>query len=164
MDTKLIESPEWPRSLKDIAREEGLGEGGVDPSIIDGLSAHELGQLGELLAIAYLQDRGYAVLEHSYRCVEGEADIIVHDEAKDEVVLVEVKTRRRTAPMGDELYPEEAVDLRKRTRYRRIAHCYVMEHYPVRAIRFDIVSVVVRCGCIAEIEHLHSAFDWEMER
>lgn len=50
----------------------------------------------------------------------------------------------------------------KARRYRRIASCYLMEHYPLKAIRFDAVGVTIRGGHIAEIEHQYNAFDWQV--
>lgn len=133
-----------------------------DPALLENLSTKELGRLGEQIARAYLETRGYVVETCGYRCREGEADLIVLDPDSGECVLVEVKTRR--APAGETTYPELAVDERKRARYARIAACYVLEHFPVFAVRFDIVAVSLRSGFNAEIEHLFSAFEWDGDR
>ena len=126
------------------------------------LTRKELGDLGECIAEAYLVARGYDILERKWRCSEGEADLIAYDNVDDEVVLVEVKTRR--CARGDrDTYPEEAVDARKQRRYRRIASCYVLAHYPVPAIRFDVVAVIIENGTVADISHIYSAFDWVSE-
>ncbi|WP_102337422.1 YraN family protein [Collinsella provencensis] len=125
-----------------------------------------LGALGEEVAAWYLEERGYVIVERNYRCPEGEADIVVLDEDNSEVVLVEVKTRRERSGI-DMTYPEEAVTPHKRQRYRRIAHYYAAEHYPVPAIRFDVIAVCIdpdqeaRTGTI---HHICRAFDWEAER
>ena len=133
----------------------------LDPAhLSDDLTPHEIGVLGEAIAASYLEDRGYEVLEHGYRCREGEADLIAYDYDSNEVVLVEVKSRR--ARPGEDVRPEEAVDGRKRARYRRIASCYVMDRFPVLSIRFDVVSVVFYTGTDAGITHFFSVFDWEV--
>ena len=81
----------------------------LDPAhLSDDLTPHEIGVLGEAIAASYLEDRGYEVLEHGYRCREGEADLIAYDYDSNEVVLVEVKSRR--ARPGEDVRPEEAVD------------------------------------------------------
>lgn len=126
------------------------------------LTPHELGVLGELLASTYLEELGYEILEHNYRCSEGEADLIAYDHAADEVVLIEVKSRR--ARPGEPLFPEEAVDARRRKRYRRIAACYLMDRFPVLAVRFDVIAITFSSGHLADLEHLYNAFDWEAER
>lgn len=117
-----------------------------------------LGSLGEELAARYLEDRGYEVVERNYRCGEGEADLVVYDGASDQVVLVEVKTRRRGR---ERPFPEEAVTPGKRKTYRRIAYQFAAEHYPCPAIRFDVVAVTLAADNVGEIRHLYGAFDWE---
>ena len=82
------------------------------------------------------------------------------DELDDVVVMAEVKTRRVALDCDTRVFPEEAVNAQKQRRYRRIASCYLMEHYPLKAIRFDAVGVTIRGGHIAEIEHQYTAFDW----
>ena len=95
--------------------------------------------LGELITIDYFNERGYTLLEQGYRCTEGEADLVLLDELDDVVVMAEVKTRRVALDCTTRVFPEEAVDAQKQRRYRRIASCYLMEHYPLKAIRFDAV-------------------------
>lgn len=128
---------------------------------LEGMNHKQLGLTGELLAASYLEERGYEILEHSYRCSEGEADLIVYDFESNEVVLVEVKSRRARA--GEEPRPEEAVDKKKCARYRRIASCYLMDRFPIVSLRFDVVSIVFYSGTEATITHFYSVFDWEAE-
>ena len=52
---------------------------------------HEIGKLGEDLAIKYLKEKGYEIIERNFRCKQGEIDIIA--KAKEEYVFIEVKTR-----------------------------------------------------------------------
>ena len=142
-------------------------DGGVDavslePSFIESLSTRELCEVGELCAISYLADRGYEILDHHYRCPAGEADIVAYDMTEDQIVMIEVKTRR-SAVNPDGVYPEEAVDHKKRERYKQIASFYCRDKYPVYSIRFDVVGITVKSGCLAQIEHIFDAFDWEME-
>lgn len=134
-----------------------------DDGFLDSLNNKELGTLGESLAASYLEQRGYEILERNYRCPEGEADLIAYDGGDDSVVLVEVKTRRMRSE-DDPVYPEEAVNAKKERRYRRIAYCYAMEHFPTPSIRFDVVAVSLVSGCVASIEHLYNAFDWDADR
>lgn len=124
------------------------------------LTPKELGRAGEDLAARYLEDRGYRIIDRGYRCPAGEADIIAYDELSDRIVLAEVKTRRlKSARM--QVFPEEAVDGRKRARYHRIAACYAMDHFPTCAIRFDVVGIRIVQGELEGIEHLEAAFDWD---
>lgn len=128
---------------------------------LEALTPHELGHIGEVIAACYLEHRGYDILERGYRCPEGEADLIAYDPADDVIVLVEVKTRR-VARFND-LYPEEAVDREKRARYRRIASQFLMDRFPVLSLRFDVVSIQVKAGQDARIDHFFDVFKWEAE-
>lgn len=124
-----------------------------------GLPNKLLGTVGEELAARYLEQRGYEVVERNYRCPEGEADLVAYDAEDDEVVLVEVKTRRSSRD-GTEVFPEEAVLAEKQRRYRRIAYHFAAERYPVPSIRFDVIAVTLKPANIGEIRHLCGAFDW----
>lgn len=124
------------------------------------LTSLELGRVGEEIAVRHLERLGYEIVQRNYRCREGEADIVAYDPGADAVVLVEVKTRRAPANSRG-LYPEEAVDGKKRKRYRRIAACFLMENFPVPSIRFDVVAVTVTGDRTAHVRHILAAFDWD---
>lgn len=134
----------------------------LTPEEVAALGPKSLGSLGEVLAACYLDARGYEVLEHNYRCPEGEADLIAYDPESDDIVLVEVKTRRARA--SDQLFPEEAVDNAKRRRYRRIAACYIMDHYPVLSMRFDVIAITIIGDNDADLSHYFDVFGWEAGR
>ena len=68
------------QQLKECWEEGELDCGSITPEFIKGLSLRELGMLGELIAIDYFNERGYALLEQGYRCSEGEADLALLDE------------------------------------------------------------------------------------
>ncbi|MBN1331355.1 YraN family protein [Candidatus Dojkabacteria bacterium] len=55
-----------------------------------------LGNLGEELCCDYLARKGYQVLARNYRKWGGEIDIIARDREQQEIVFIEVKTRRDT--------------------------------------------------------------------
>lgn len=132
-------------------------------AMLDAMTTKEIGDVGESLAANYLHQCGFDLIEFNYRCPEGEADLIAFDPEMEQVVLVEVKTRRLQG-RKESVYPEEAVTSRKECRYRRIATFYAMERFPVPSIRFDVVAVTLVPGCLAAFEHIAGAFDWEAER
>lgn len=134
--------------------------GQLDTEYLESLNAKELGELGEIVAMKYLDSHDFSIEEHHYRCDEGEADIVAQDLLHNELVFVEVKARRARRP-NDEIYPEEAVDRRKIQRYRRIAGCYGMEHFPSPRMRFDVVAVLFRDCNKARIRHFRDVFQWE---
>ena len=131
----------------------------LEPSDVDKLSPYELGRFGEALAATYLVHAGCQVLDRNFRCAAGEADLVVYDQITDEVVLVEVKSRRVRATDPD-LFPEEAVDEEKLRRYRRILSCYVRENYPVPHVRFDVIALSFHRGRQVDVDHLKDVFSW----
>ena len=91
----------------------------------------------EKIAGAYLEERGYEILQYNYRCKCGEIDIVARDGAY--LVFCEVKYRS-----GEEKgHPLEAVDARKQARISRCAMYYVtskgMTDVPCR---FDVVGIL----------------------
>jgi putative endonuclease len=78
-----------------------------------------LGQLGEDLAVRYLERRGYVILERNYRCAHGEVDIVCRD--NERLAFVEVRARRGTA-YGT---PEESVTASKQARLATVARDYL---------------------------------------
>lgn len=101
-------------------------------------STRALGERGEHQARAYLSAIGYRVVATNWRCREGEIDIVALD--GDEVVVVEVKTRR-SSRFGPAV---EAVTHEKHLRLRRLAALWMRGH-EVRAtgVRLDVVGVEI---------------------
>jgi len=96
----------------------------------------ELGRTGERLAAEVLMGQGYRILERNFRCSYGEIDLVAED--GDDLVFIEVKTRRGTA-YGR---PEEAVTLRKQRKLLEIASYYLDLHTcSERSWRIDVVAV-----------------------
>lgn len=101
-------------------------------------SPHELGKRGEEAAACFLERREYEILDRNWKCIAGEADIVALQD--DTLCFIEVKTRK-DAQKG---FPSEAVDTRKRSRYERIAACYLKDHdYADVRVRFDIIAILV---------------------
>ena len=95
-----------------------------------------LGRQGEELTARYLKKHGYKILERNFSTPFGEADLIALK--KGTYCFVEVKTRTK------EEYglPSEAVDARKRERYRKIAWFYCNMPREEVPCRFDVASVL----------------------
>ena len=111
------------------------------------------GKLGEDLACAELERRGYAIIARRYRRRGGEIDIIARDGAT--VVFVEVKTREG-AEYGE---PYEAVTAFKRRRMGQIAVDFLARRHLIESpCRFDVVSIVWSGERVA-IEVFKSAFE-----
>ncbi|MCS7083075.1 MAG: YraN family protein [Bacteroidetes bacterium] len=116
----------------------------------------ELGRQGEALAAAYLERKGWRILDRNYRFERAEVDLVATDGR--EIVFVEVKTRA-SLDMG---YPEEAVTAHKQRQLYRVAQAWLQERRMWGApIRFDILAIVWPPGGQPSIEHLEDAL-WEM--
>ena len=95
-----------------------------------------LGRKGEQMAADALRERGYHIVERNFRCRYGEIDLIA--EERDDLVFVEVKTRRGSA-FGR---PEEAVTLTKRRKLAEVASYYLDMHAEGdRSWRIDVVAI-----------------------
>lgn len=117
---------------------------------------HQLGRLGEELSACYLASAGYEIVARNYRTPWGEADLICRDHKENDLVLVEVKTR-----LGEEACPEEAVDRRKRLRYRNITLEYLRTHEEDEQVRFDVMAVSILGENCARLRHCTNLCIWE---
>jgi len=116
-------------------------------------SPHELGKRGEEAAACFLERREYEILDRNWKCIAGEADIVALQD--DTLCFIEVKTRK-DAQKG---FPSEVVDTRKRSRYERIAACYLKDHdYADVRVRFDIIAILVLGEDRAFLRHHLNAF------
>jgi putative endonuclease len=112
-----------------------------------------VGIMGENLACAELERRGYAILARRYRCRSGEIDIVARDGRT--TVFVEVKARdgRRFGSGPD------AVNWVKRRRIMACAAAYLARNRLMdRACRFDVVAIDL-AGKVPVIEVYRGAFD-----
>jgi putative endonuclease len=97
-----------------------------------------LGQLGEDLACAELERRGYAILARRFRTRVGEIDIVADD--RGTVVFVEVKTRVGSDFGGG----AAAVTVWKQRRLAMVASQFLARRGGLNArCRFDVVTVDV---------------------
>ena len=97
----------------------------------------KIGSHYEQQVAAFLQQKGFEILELNYRCRCGEIDIIARD--GNYLVFVEVKYRK-SSNAGNAL---EAIDARKAAQVRRVAQMYLYQkHYSENTpCRFDAAGV-----------------------
>ncbi len=108
-----------------------------------------LGAYGEVLAARFLTRQGLVLLDHNWRCAEGEIDLVLRDGTT--LVICEVKTRTSTA-CGT---PHEAITKAKVNRLRRLASAWLRAHsaHP-DDVRLDLVTVLGPRSSTPEIEHI----------
>jgi len=116
----------------------------------------KLGQRGEELAAAHLEELGCVVRERNWRCPAGEMDIVAEDGGC--LVFVEVRTRR-----GREYgSPEESVTPAKQAKLVEVAQTYLQEHSWDGDWRIDVVAVEMTSrGKLLRVELIKNAVtDW----
>ncbi len=113
----------------------------------------DIGNKGEDLAVKFLRQKGYLIVEKNFKTKFGEIDIIAKD--NNTIVFVEVKTRTNDY-FG---YPFEAVDERKRMKLKNLALIFMKKYNKEFPIRFDIVSILFMSNGNKKIEHIKDAFE-----
>lgn len=113
-----------------------------------------LGGAGERLAVAYLQERRFKIVEQNYRCRGGEIDIVARDGKI--YVFIEVKCRL-SACYGP---PQSAVTLFKQRQISKAALTWLAANHKHDVdARFDVVAISFRSSGEPVIEHIVNAFD-----
>ena len=119
------------------------------------LSSKKLvGKIGEEMALSYLKEKGYQLLEKNFYCRWGEIDLIFKKE--DKIIFVEVKTR-----VGDKKgKPYEAVNFYKIKDLKRAINFYLLtKNYFQYKLSLEIVSVVLNSDLsLKEIKHFPEVF------
>jgi putative endonuclease len=112
---------------------------------------NETGVKGELLAVKYLETKGYSIKEVNWRSGRYEIDIIAR--LGNTIIFAEVKTRSSNY-FG---FPEVQVDEKKQRFLARAAQEYIEQNRMETDIRFDIIAITLIQDRIS-IEHFEDAF------
>ncbi len=112
----------------------------------------QTGKAYEELAVAYLRDKGYFIIEKNFQVRQAEIDIVARD--GNTIVFVEVKYRSSSGSG----HPLEAVTPAKQRRICKAALFYMnlKKISPDNtSIRFDVIGILNK-----EITHIENAFDF----
>jgi putative endonuclease len=109
------------------------------------------GQQAERLAVRYLTNMGYFILEKNYRSGRAEVDIIGQIGAF--LVFIEVKSLQKTIHGN----PEDSIGKHKKHMLFQAANAYQFENNWNKEVRFDAISVNFYPQAI-KIEHFEDAF------
>jgi putative endonuclease len=101
------------------------------------IKSNERGKAGELLAEAYLREKGMSILERNFRYQRSEVDIIATN--GEELIIVEVKIRQNNL-FG---FPEEAIDRKKESLLKVAGYAYKEIHVLDLPVRFDIIAISI---------------------
>lgn len=110
----------------------------------------EIGNEGEDLAVNYLNDKGYSILERNWRWQKAEIDIIATNNYF--IIFIEVKTRK-TDNFGA---PEDFISVKQQNLIIDAAHEYIVSKDIDLEARFDVISIVKSNG--NNIKHMEEAF------
>jgi putative endonuclease len=115
----------------------------------------KLGEAGELMALKFLEEKGYELVKRNFRFQRAEIDIIVKNEKQKLVVFVEVKTRRNRK-FGE---PEESITQRKVDQVCKSAEGFLYKNpeFSSYSARFDVISIMME-GNSEIIKHFENAF------
>lgn len=119
--------------------------------MIEEKPTREIGMEGEEIALNYLLENGYKLLERNWHFGKYEVDLIVENEKI--LIFVEVKFRS-TDYFGE---PEIFVSNKQKLNLIRAANRYISKYDIEKESRFDIVSIVMQNGK-PEINHIEDAF------
>ena len=107
-----------------------------------------VGRHGEDVAIEFLQQQNYTILDRNFNCHFGEIDVVAWD--GEYVVFIEVKSRSDTC-FG---LPREAVDWRKQKTIVKVAQYWLYKNKRTGVpVRFDVVEILA-----GKINHITDAF------
>ena len=112
---------------------------------------NDTGTKGEKLAVTFLENKGYKVLETNWRFKNFEADIIAI--INKTLVVAEVKTRKSNY-FGE---PETFVNKQKQKNLIKTAHAYILRNQLDFEVRFDIISIILGDNQM-KINHIEDAF------
>ena len=112
-----------------------------------------LGRLGEMMAVTFLESKGYRILQRNFRSSEGELDII--GDHRGGLAFVEVRTR-----LSDTYgRPLETIGFHKQGKVRSLALQYLDDIGGWKGdIRFDALGILMREGEPIEYDLIQNAF------
>ena len=113
----------------------------------------ETGKLGEDIAVNYLKQNRYTILDRNFECRQGEIDIIALD--KKEIVFIEVKTRTSNK-YGT---PSEAVNkIKQKHMLQTIKYYLYIRNLSDEFLRIDLIEVYIKNN-IYKVNHMKQAFE-----
>lgn len=120
-------------------------------------TTREIGSRGEDLAAAYLESKGWTILDRNYFFQRAEVDIVAYDGAR--IVFAEVKYRSGT----DRGHPEESISKKKIAHIYKAAEAWIYERkMDGSPVRLDVISIVQKSGQAPDIRHYENAMHLDL--
>ncbi len=115
------------------------------------ISSREKGNQAENIAVQFLEDKGYKILQRNWYFHHYELDVIAQ---KDDILaVIEIKSLVRTTFQE----PYQAVNSNKQKMILVAANAYIRQHHIDNEVRFDIISILLEKKKPI-IEHIENAF------
>jgi len=111
----------------------------------------ELGQRGEEIAVNYLVNKGFDIIERNYKWKNSEVDIIC--KKNNLLIVVEVKTRNSIA-LGE---PYLSVTRSKQKQIIKVTNRFIELNDVQEEVQFDVISIILNQHQ-TKIEHIENAF------
>ena len=99
------------------------------------VSASDIGYIGEQIAVDFLRNKGFFIIERNWRYNHDEIDIIAQKE--DKIHFVEVKTRGNNSL----ILPEDAFNNKKNRTILRAANNYIKINDIKCEVQIDLIAV-----------------------
>lgn len=114
-------------------------------------SRKETGAIGESIACAYLESKGFIIKHRNLYIGHLETDIICEDDKH--IVFAEVKTRREGASSryGS---ARDAVNAQKLLKLKESVYMYMRLYGAKKTPRIDVIEVYIRNGKVPLVNHI----------
>lgn len=112
---------------------------------------NELGKIGEQMAVEFLIEKGYKILDRNFRFKQLEIDIVTEHEGL--LKVVEVKTRQ-SSYLTD---PRELVSKSKQKGIIKTTNHFIHENEVDLEVQFDLIVIIIN-DKMKKIEHFEAAF------
>jgi putative endonuclease len=128
------------------------------------MNSKRFGSFGEKIALSYLKNKGYQILDKNYSSristgpKIGEVDIVAKE--NDIISFIEVKTLQQV--QGQPFSPEEKVDFGKQRKLVKTAESWLMKKkIPLNSKwQIDVIAVEVNSNKKAKINHFENAIPY----
>lgn len=111
------------------------------------MNTRVIGALKEDMAISYLEENGFEIIERNFKCKIGEIDVIAK---KDDVIrFIEIKYRKGNVAGG----AHYAISKSKLIKISKIANFYIMTH-PNGNGSYSIDAIIIENDCIEYLENI----------
>ena len=113
----------------------------------------EFGSMGEDIAVKYLIQNGFDIIDRNFYSRFGEIDIIATKNT--DIIFIEVKTRKNI------LYGRgsEAVNYKKQSKIKNTALDFISQKNIVNVnFRFDVIEIILQPKL--KVNHIINAFDF----